>query len=165
MRWRCSNAGGRSTSRYAHWPEEAHRYVFVFRGRAPIQKLTTRMWRRECEVAGLAGVTFHTLRHTWASWQVQSGTPLRVLQDLGGWASLQIPAMYSHLDPGHLAAYADRVLLGPSRALSPTQRGYSTSGASLPRRQVAVKQGKVGADSRDRTVDPIITNDVLYQLS
>jgi hypothetical protein len=31
--------------------------VFVYRGRAPIQKLTTRMWHRECKAVGLEGVT------------------------------------------------------------------------------------------------------------
>jgi integrase len=59
------------------WPADAHRYVFVFRGHAPIQQVTTAMWRRECAAVGLAGVTFHSMRHSWASWQVQGGTSAR----------------------------------------------------------------------------------------
>jgi integrase len=95
------------------WSVSVRRYVFVYRRRAPIQKLTTRMWRRECKAAGLDGVTFHTMRHAWASWQVQAKTPLRILQELGGWATLEMPLRYAHLDPGHLAEYADASLLGP----------------------------------------------------
>jgi integrase len=102
------------------WSDEAHRLVFVYRGRAPIKQLTTAMWRRECKTAGLQGVPFHTMRHTWASWQVQAGTPMRMLQELGGWASLQMPALYSHIDPGHLTEYADRTLLGKSPTVYPT---------------------------------------------
>ena len=90
------------------WSTAVRRYVFVYRRRAPIQKLTTRMWRRECKAAGLEGVTFHTMRHAWASWQVQAKTPLRILQELGGWATLEMPLRYAHLDPGHLAEYAER---------------------------------------------------------
>jgi hypothetical protein len=59
------------------------------------------------------GVTFRTMRHAWVSWQVQAKTPLRILQELGGWATLEMPLRYAHLDPGHLAEYADASLLGP----------------------------------------------------
>jgi integrase len=45
------------------WSPEVHRYVFVYRRRAPIQKLITAMWRRECTAAGLEKVTFHSMRH------------------------------------------------------------------------------------------------------
>jgi len=94
------------------WSATVRRYVFVYRRRAPIQKLTTRMWR-QCKAAGLEGVTFHSMRHAWASWQMQAKTPLRIQQELGGWANLDMPLRYAHLDPGHLADYADRSLLGP----------------------------------------------------
>jgi integrase len=102
------------------WPADAHRYVFVFRGHAPIQQVTTAMWRRECAAVGLAGVTFHSVRHSWASWQVQGGTSARVLMDMGGWASMQMPNLYTHLDPGHLSQFADRTLIGADKTVTET---------------------------------------------
>jgi len=47
---------------------------------------------------------------TGANWQVQAETPLRVVQELGGFAMVQ---RYAHLiSPGHLKKYAGRVRLG-----------------------------------------------------
>jgi hypothetical protein len=37
---------------------------------------------------------------------VQNGTPLAVLQQLGGWRDLKMVLRYAHLAPGHLAPYA-----------------------------------------------------------
>jgi hypothetical protein len=51
--------------------------------------------------------------HAWASWQVQAKTPLRILQELGGWATLEMPLRYAHLDPGHLAEHTACSLFGP----------------------------------------------------
>ena len=47
----------------------------------------------------------HDLRHTWASWHVQNGTPLAVLQELGGWRDLKMVMRYARLASGHLATY------------------------------------------------------------
>ena len=44
------------------------------------------------------GFRFHDLRHTWASWHGQSGTPLHALQRLGGWSSYEMVLRYAHLD-------------------------------------------------------------------
>jgi integrase len=87
-------------------------YVFSFRRRAPIKQVSTRVWRRARSAACLAGFRFHDLRHTWASWQAQEGTPLQFIQELGGWKSLQMVQRYAHLSPGHLAQYAERSALG-----------------------------------------------------
>jgi integrase len=94
------------------WKGAHPRYVFCFRKRAPIKQVATRMWRRVVKEAGLEGVTFHTMRHSWASWHVQGKTPLKVLQEMGGWASLDMPMRYAHLDPGHLAQYAETSAIG-----------------------------------------------------
>ena len=85
-------------------------HVFTFRGR-PITQVATRRWREACAAAGLPGLRFHDLRHTWASWQAQAGTPSNVLRELGGWSSDAMVRRYAHLGPGDLARYADRTLL------------------------------------------------------
>jgi len=62
---------------------------------------------RAAELAGIRPLKFHDLRHTWASWHVQSGTPLMVLKELGGWETIQMVQKYAHLDAGHLSNYAN----------------------------------------------------------
>lgn len=52
---------------------------------------------------------FHDLRHTWASWHVQNGTPLMVLKELGGWETLEMVKRYAHLNAKHLLDYANHV--------------------------------------------------------
>lgn len=106
-------------------------YVFSFRRRAPIKQITTRAWRRACNAAGLPGFWFHHLRHTWASWHAQNGTPLQFLQELGGWKSFEMVQRYAHLSPGHLAAYADRTLLGEAS---------STESGTVPKKDRAANE-------------------------
>jgi len=47
-------------------------------------------------------VVFHTLRHTFASWQVQSGMDLFTLQKLMGHKSFKMVQRYAHLAPENL---------------------------------------------------------------
>ena len=54
-------------------------------------------------------VVFHTLRHTYASWLVQAGTPLTVVAELLGHTTQQISARYGHLCPDGIAAAVARV--------------------------------------------------------
>jgi integrase len=89
-------------------------WVFTYRGK-PIAEIKT-AFIAACIRAGLGqvdpdgcyqGFTWHGLRHTWATWHVQNGTPLDVLQKLGGWSDLRMVMNYSHHSPGHLAQFAD----------------------------------------------------------
>lgn len=52
---------------------------------------------------GLKDVTFHTLRHTFASWRVQAGMDLEKLKDLLGHTTSQHTSIYAHLSPGAAA--------------------------------------------------------------
>lgn len=83
-------------------------HVFTFRDR-PVARANNHAWAKALERAGIEDFRFHDLRHTWASWHVQSGTPIHVLQELGGWKSVEMVRRYAHLSPGHLADYAANV--------------------------------------------------------
>lgn len=80
--------------------------------------------------AGIEGVRVHDLRHTYASWLVMAGVPLRTVAELLGHKSLTMVARYAHLCPDHMA---DAVAKIESRA-KPAQR-------STPRLQPAGKKG------------------------
>lgn len=86
-------------------PEDQPRQV----ADSPTGKISNHAWRKACIRAGLPTLRFHDLRHTWASWHVQSGTPLAVLQELGGWASLTMVQRYAHLAVSHVAAWAGNI--------------------------------------------------------
>ncbi len=67
----------------------------------------SKLYRRAVEACGLnAGiedrrqrVVFHTLRHTFASWLVQGGTPLVVVSQLLGHSDIKMTMRYAHLAP------------------------------------------------------------------
>ena len=54
-------------------------------------------------------ITFHHLRHTFASQAVMKGVDLRTVARLGGWKTLQMVMRYAHLAPDHLQAAAEAV--------------------------------------------------------
>ena len=76
-------------------------FVFVYRGK-PVKQCNTRAFRDACAKAGIQGTRFHDLRHTWASWHVQSGTHTAKLRELGGWSNDQMVQRYAHLGREHL---------------------------------------------------------------
>ena len=82
--------------------------VFTYRGR-PLAWGNTLAWRRALQRAGIENFRWHDIRHTWASWHRQSGTPTHELQRLGGWRSSVMVERYAHLAPDHLAKAAGRL--------------------------------------------------------
>lgn len=80
-------------------------HVFTYDGKALGSPKTA--WRKACIRAGLKGLRWHDLRHTWASWHAQNGTPLVALKELGGWASIDQVMRYAHLAKSHVAGFAD----------------------------------------------------------
>lgn len=86
-------------------------HVFTRAGEA-MPYWETKDWRAACRRAGIERFRFHDVRHTWASWHVQGGTPLNRLMELGGWASYEMVLRYAHLAPDHLRPHADVVLMG-----------------------------------------------------
>ncbi len=58
--------------------------------------------RSACGRVGLEGVTFHTLRHTFASWLVMEGVRLFEVSQLLRHASIQMTERYAYLASDHL---------------------------------------------------------------
>jgi integrase len=53
--------------------------------------------RRACRRARLRKITWHVLRHTFASHLVMSGVPLKAVQELMGHTTIEMTLRYSHL--------------------------------------------------------------------
>lgn len=66
-------------------------------------------WYSGLKRAEIDKFRFHDLRHTWASWLVQSGVTLSALQEMGGWESIEMVRRYAHLSPIHLTQHAKQI--------------------------------------------------------
>ena len=80
-------------------------HVFTYQGE-PVTRANNHAWRKALVRSGISDFRWHDLRHTWASWHVQNGTPLHILKELGGWADLTMVLRYAHLSSKHLEEYA-----------------------------------------------------------
>jgi integrase len=107
------------------------RFVFTHRGK-PVRSVNTKAWKAALRRASVADFRWHDLRHTWASWHVQAGTPVNVLQELGGWESADMVRRYAHLAPDHLAEFAER--LSRPRAIGGTNLAHDKGGKEVRER-------------------------------
>lgn len=86
------------------------RYVFG-NGETRMPPLSKKVWAKVVTAAELPGVTFHVLRHTWASHHAMNGTPPEVLMKLGGWQSRVMVDRYAHLSQIHVAEHANNAAM------------------------------------------------------
>lgn len=93
-------------------------WIFHWRGKR-VADCNGKAFKDAVRSAGIGDLRWHDLRHTWASWAVQSGVTLQEVMQLGGWKSLAIVMRYAHLAPDHLAEAAAKVRLP---AQKPAQR-------------------------------------------
>ena len=103
--------------------------VFRTRGGSPIHypNFRRRVWNPVADdLFGKARrVTPHTLRHTWATLHLVRGTPIKWVQEQGGWASARMLLdVYSHAIKREMQGHADA--LSPAR--SATQRNRAAHG-------------------------------------
>ena len=84
-------------------------FVFTYRGN-PVARITSKAWAAALQRANITDLRWHDLRHTWASWRVQSETSLQELKELGGWSSFDVVLRYAHLVADHRKGAASRIV-------------------------------------------------------
>jgi integrase len=121
-------------------PTDPHEPVFPRRYREPDKFFPRAVQRarealREAghhdEAAGLDGVSWHGLRHTWASRLTMAGVDPRTLQALGNWRSLGMVERYSHLRPEHLRSAVEKLVKSPGQS-APRDRANAAGSTELP---------------------------------
>lgn len=85
--------------------------VFTYKG-VGVRRANTRSFKNACIKVGLEDFRWHDLRHTWATWHVQRGTPIEILQELGGWSDYKMVKRYAHFSHEHLKRYVNRYTSG-----------------------------------------------------
>lgn len=70
--------------------DEGNSYVFHRNTKKRIGRIDWVDFHRAMELSNIKNFRFHDLRHTWASWHAQAGTPLYTLKELGGWETLEM---------------------------------------------------------------------------
>lgn len=83
-------------------------FVFTYQGHAVVN-VSTKAWTKALERAGIENFRWHDLRHTFATWHRQAGTPTHELQRLGGWKTLSMVERYAHVAPEGLQVAAGRL--------------------------------------------------------
>ena len=83
-------------------------YVFSING-SKMKHINRTDFMNAMNLTGISDFRFHDLRHTWASWHIQNGTPLMMLKEMGGWETLEMVNKYAHLSGEHLARYSNTV--------------------------------------------------------
>ena len=103
------------------------------------------------EAAGIRRVTFHALRHTFASLLIQQGASLAYVKEQMGYSSIQVTVdIYGHLIPGGNIGWVDALDTETTPAQSATQPQPSTP---TPSSNVPQVIDIVGGPRRTRTFD------------
>ncbi len=82
---------------------DARDYLFTWRGKA-VSRLTSAFEKARKRADLGDDVTFHTLRHTFASWYIINGGDLYRLQKYLGHSEMALTQRYAHMSPEHLKA-------------------------------------------------------------
>ena len=82
--------------------------VFTFKGE-PVSNVYTKAFKAALLRAGIEDFHWHDLRHTFATWHRQAGTPTHELQRLGGWKTGAMVERYAHIAPEGLQDAARRL--------------------------------------------------------
>ncbi len=88
-------------------------YVFTTEDGAMIKGTRLQYhFKQACRKTGLTDVVFHTLRHSAASFTVQAGVDLYIVQNILGHKAAAMIQRYAHIAPENVRAAVNRLKLG-----------------------------------------------------
>ena len=151
-----------------HAPDKPH-YVFPSAtGESPLdaKNYIHRVFEPALKAAKIAGLRWHDLRHTFASRLVMAGVDLRTVQELMGHKTIAMTLRYAHLSPAHQLEAVQRLNAKPgatTTATEPTEPRAAV--AAISTKAPDSSEASVDGPRRDRTCDPLIKSQLLYQLS
>jgi len=74
-----------------------------------VVQVNTKAWGNALQRAGIEDFRWHHLRHTFAAWHREAGTPTHELQRLGDWKTQSMVERYAHVAPEGLQLAAGRL--------------------------------------------------------
>jgi integrase len=86
-----------------------HERVFLRDGKPITGTFNAKAFRKARERAGLPGLRWHDLRHSFASSLARAGASTTVLMAMGGWTSPKMPGRYAHLSSDDTRKWANAV--------------------------------------------------------
>jgi site-specific recombinase XerD len=85
-------------------------YTVAEKNKPRKEQFNTRSWFEPClQEAGIEGLTWHGLRHTFCSWLAMAGASTIEIKEAAGHKTLAMAARYSHLSPKHKQTVVDRI--------------------------------------------------------
>lgn len=108
------------------WESEDRRPEHSERWLNALANVNTKAWNAALQRAGIENFKWHDLRHTFATWHRQAGTPTHELQRLGGWKTAAMVDRYAHVAPEALQGAAARLdAFGGYAAATDKEKGPS----------------------------------------
>jgi len=149
---------GPATESRNRWEENRLGLVFPSETGGPLD--SRNVYHRDflpcLQAAGLRRVTFHALRHSFASHLIQRGASLAYVREQLGHSSIAVTVnFYGHLEPGRNIEWVDA--LGTSPLQSATEPQLKTDAT-----ESGVQVLWNGRRGGTRTPDPRIRNPMLY---
>lgn len=97
-------------------------FVFHSEGKPLNPDSVTKAFKHCVRAAGLDDrLHFHSMRHAFASWLVQGGTSLVVVQKLLGHRDIQTTGIYAHLTANEYHSAVDQIaIVEPSQSIAPS---------------------------------------------
>ena len=113
-------------------------YVFLDNGRPFNRPRLNARLAAACEQAGLRRVTWHVLRHTFATNAAMRGIPLQIVQHLLGHSTVTTTERYAHVAPSMLRVAIDLLSSSAQRQLHGQPVGNQWSAAMGQRQESQV---------------------------